>query len=142
MRMVVVLPAPLGPMKPYTSPFSSLSVSRSRAYNSPYIFVRSRVSIMSAILVCLLWHGLPTVPLCRPQVSKTKWRPSVPPVAQSGDRATTGDESAFARHRQDHADVGVLHQMGAQVGPRLVAAWDGPQPQMRRQPLVVGGGQR
>src|SRR5262245_16007382 len=46
MRMVVVLPAPLGPMNPYTSPFSSFSVSRLRAYRSPYIFVRSRVSIM------------------------------------------------------------------------------------------------
>src|SRR5262249_285813 len=35
-----------GPMKPYTSPFSSLIVSRSRAYRSPYILVKSRVSIM------------------------------------------------------------------------------------------------
>src|SRR5437763_11848988 len=50
MRMVVVLPAPLGPMKPYTSPFSSFSVSRLRAYRSPYIFVRSRVSIMGQSL--------------------------------------------------------------------------------------------
>src|SRR5438046_185175 len=49
MRMVVVLPAPLGPMNPYTSPRSSLSVSRFRAYRSPYIFVRSRVSIMSFV---------------------------------------------------------------------------------------------
>src|SRR6516162_576865 len=46
MRIVVVLPAPLGPMKPYTSPRSSFSVSRFRAYSSPYIFVRSRVSII------------------------------------------------------------------------------------------------
>src|SRR5262249_26006105 len=55
MRMVVVLPAPLGPMKPYTSPFSSLSVSRFRAYRSPYILVRSRVSIIGSILGAL--HG-------------------------------------------------------------------------------------
>src|SRR5262245_4157237 len=47
MRMVVVLPEPLGPMKPYTSPRSSLIVSRFRAYRSPYILVRSRVSIMA-----------------------------------------------------------------------------------------------
>src|SRR6266480_4294339 len=46
LRMVVVLPAPLGPMKPYTSPRSSFSVRRLSAYNSPYIFVRSRVSII------------------------------------------------------------------------------------------------
>src|SRR5262249_61448113 len=47
MRMVVVLPEPLGPMNPYTSPRSSLIVSRLRAYRSPYILVRSRVSIMN-----------------------------------------------------------------------------------------------
>src|SRR6185503_12536669 len=47
MRMVVVLPAPLGPMNPYTSPRSSLRVSRLSAYRSPYIFVRSRVSIIT-----------------------------------------------------------------------------------------------
>src|SRR4051794_17328840 len=46
MRMVVVLPAPFGPMNPYTSPWSSLSVSRSSANSSPYFFVRSRHSIM------------------------------------------------------------------------------------------------
>src|SRR6516162_3397811 len=46
MRMVVVLPAPLGPMNPYTSPRSSLIVRRFSAYRSPYIFVRSRVSII------------------------------------------------------------------------------------------------
>src|SRR5262249_17095342 len=51
MRMVVVLPAPLGPMNPYTSPRSSLIVRRLRAYRSPYILVRSRVSIMSESVV-------------------------------------------------------------------------------------------
>jgi len=40
MRMVVVFPAPFGPMKPNTSPLSSLRVSRSRAYRSPYFLVR------------------------------------------------------------------------------------------------------
>src|SRR5262245_4812828 len=48
MRMVVVLPAPLGPMNPYTSPRSSLIVKRFSAYRSPYIFVRSRVSIIES----------------------------------------------------------------------------------------------
>src|SRR5262245_18645883 len=51
MRMVVVLPAPLGPMNPYTSPRSSLIVSRLRAYRSPYILVRSRISIMNGARV-------------------------------------------------------------------------------------------
>src|SRR3954454_5465867 len=51
MRMVVVLPAPLGPMNPYTSPGSSRRVSRSRAYRSPYFLVRSRVSIMRVLRV-------------------------------------------------------------------------------------------
>ena len=45
--MVVVLPAPLGPMKPNTSPLSSLIDSDLTANSSPYFFVRSRVSIMS-----------------------------------------------------------------------------------------------
>src|SRR5690349_9158011 len=44
--MVVVLPDPFGPMKPYTSPRSSLSDSRSTANKSLYFFVRSRHSIM------------------------------------------------------------------------------------------------
>ncbi len=43
--MVVVLPAPLGPMKPNTSPLSSLIDSDLTANSSPYFFVRSRVSI-------------------------------------------------------------------------------------------------
>src|SRR5262249_37924555 len=55
MRMVVVLPAPFGPMKPYTSPGSSRSVSRSRAYRSPYFLVRSRVSIMGYFQLSILF---------------------------------------------------------------------------------------
>ena len=43
--MVVVLPAPLGPMKPNTSPFCRLSSSDLMAYRSPYFLVRSWVSI-------------------------------------------------------------------------------------------------
>ena len=46
-RIVVVLPAPLGPMKPNTSPCSSVRLSRLRANSSPYFFVRSWVSIMA-----------------------------------------------------------------------------------------------
>src|SRR5262249_2850473 len=36
-----------------------------------------------------LWHGLPTVPPARPQVSLFCWRPAVGGVAWSGDQATT-----------------------------------------------------
>ena len=42
--MVVVFPAPLGPMKPRICPRSTEIVSRSSATNLPYFFVRSRVS--------------------------------------------------------------------------------------------------
>ena len=46
--MVVVLPAPLGPMKPNTSPRSSLRSILRIANRSPYFLVRSRVSIISS----------------------------------------------------------------------------------------------
>src|SRR3712207_3107216 len=50
MRMVVVLPAPFGPMKPNRSPrfrFKSIDLI---ANSSPYFFVRSRVSIMKVLV--------------------------------------------------------------------------------------------
>src|SRR5262249_59475575 len=37
-----------------------------------------------------LWHGLPTVPRSRPQVSSGLGRPAVGPVGWSGDQPTTG----------------------------------------------------
>src|SRR5580700_8028419 len=47
MRMVVVLPAPLGPRKPKTSPLS-MARSRSRtAVNSPYFLLRCSNAIMT-----------------------------------------------------------------------------------------------
>src|SRR5688572_27341487 len=46
MRMVVVLPAPFGPRKPKISPAAASRVSRSTAVKSPYLFVRSRISII------------------------------------------------------------------------------------------------
>ena len=45
-RIVVVLPAPLGPMKPNTSPRLSFRSIDLMANSSPYFFVRSRVSII------------------------------------------------------------------------------------------------
>src|SRR5258708_725326 len=45
MRIVVVLPAPLGPIKPKTSPFLRSNSSDLMANSSPYFFVRSWVSI-------------------------------------------------------------------------------------------------
>src|SRR5215217_4125368 len=53
-RMVVVFPAPFGPMNPNTSPCSSFKVSRSRAYRSPYFLVRSRHSIIGGLVSCEL----------------------------------------------------------------------------------------
>src|SRR5262245_37240763 len=43
--MAVVLPAPLGPMKPKTSPFCRFKSSDLTANSSPYFLVRSLVSI-------------------------------------------------------------------------------------------------
>ena len=46
MRIVVVLPAPFGPMKPNRSPRFKFKLIDLIANNSPYFFVKSRVSIM------------------------------------------------------------------------------------------------
>src|ERR1051325_5351937 len=50
MRMVVVLPAPLGPRKPKISPRSAVSDNRSTAVKSPYFFVRSSITIIGVRL--------------------------------------------------------------------------------------------
>src|SRR5438132_10753442 len=114
MRMVVVLPAPLGPMNPYTSPFSSLSVSRSRAYRSPYIFVRSRVSIMGYPLSgCLS------------------------PLSPEGRGERTDGSLFFRADGHEHPDIRVLDQRPGQGRPRLVAAGQGAEPEVRRQARVV-----
>src|SRR4029078_4093050 len=46
MRIVVVLPAPFGPMNPNRSPRLKFKLIDLMAYNSPYFFVKSRVSII------------------------------------------------------------------------------------------------
>jgi hypothetical protein len=46
MRMVVVLPAPFGPMNPNRSPLFKFKLIDLMAYSSPYFFVKSRVSII------------------------------------------------------------------------------------------------
>src|ERR1043165_1847536 len=46
MRIVVVLPAPLGPMNPNRSPRFRFKLIDLMAYSSPYFFVKSRVSII------------------------------------------------------------------------------------------------
>src|SRR5438270_13142568 len=43
--IVVLLPAPLGPMNPKTSPAASSRLSRSSAVSAPYRLVRSRVEM-------------------------------------------------------------------------------------------------
>ena len=45
-RMVVDLPAPLGPRNPVTRPASAVKVTSSTAVKSPYLFVRESIVIM------------------------------------------------------------------------------------------------
>src|SRR3954462_13290544 len=51
MRMVVVLPAPLGPMNPNRSPRLKFKLIDLMANNSPYFFVKSRVSIIEKLSI-------------------------------------------------------------------------------------------
>jgi len=46
-RIVVVFPAPFGPRKPYTVPWSTVRLSPSTAISVPNRFVSSRVSMAS-----------------------------------------------------------------------------------------------
>src|SRR5512134_1492497 len=50
MRMVVVLPAPFGPRKPRTSPFSTRNETPSTAVVRPYLLVRLSTSIIRPFL--------------------------------------------------------------------------------------------
>ncbi len=45
-RMVVDLPAPLGPRNPVTRPASAVKVTSSTAVKPPYLFVRESIVIM------------------------------------------------------------------------------------------------
>src|SRR3954467_15505995 len=49
MRMVVVLPAPFGPMNPNRSPRFKFKLIDLIANKSPYFFVKSRVSIIEKL---------------------------------------------------------------------------------------------
>jgi len=49
-RIVVVLPAPLGPMKPKTSPRSTVRSSSSTAVSDPKRFVSPTVSTTDALM--------------------------------------------------------------------------------------------
>src|SRR5690349_17047532 len=49
-RMVVVLPAPLGPRKPVTRPGWQVKLTSSTAVNAPYFFVRPSTVIMGVTL--------------------------------------------------------------------------------------------
>src|SRR5689334_6994875 len=46
MRMVVVLPAPLGPRKPWISPGSTERLTPSTAVNDPYLLTSASTAIM------------------------------------------------------------------------------------------------
>src|SRR5688572_13516481 len=50
-RMVVVLPAPLGPSRPKTSPCWIVRSSESTAVKSPYLLVRPRARIAGAAVL-------------------------------------------------------------------------------------------
>jgi hypothetical protein len=52
MRIVVVLPAPLGPMNPKMCPASTEMDNESKAVNSPYRFVNAFVSTTGAFATC------------------------------------------------------------------------------------------
>src|SRR3954447_7941913 len=69
MRIVVDLPAPLGPRKPVTTPGSTVNVRPSTAVLSPYRFVRPSALIMSATSGDAVRHALGErygVPAARP----------------------------------------------------------------------------
>src|SRR4051812_10436570 len=92
MRMVVVLPAPLGPMKPYTSPCCSSSVSRFSAYSSPYILVRSCVLIIAVVFLPSPLGGEAGGEGTGPFV--TRCPPSPQPLSPGGERGKKGGRVA------------------------------------------------
>src|SRR5712671_2797011 len=49
MRMVVVLPAPFGPRKPWISPLDTSRLTPSTAVNDPYFFTRPSTRIMDLL---------------------------------------------------------------------------------------------
>src|SRR4051812_3371943 len=62
MRRVVVLPAPFGPRKPYTSPLRTLMLTESTASRSPYFLLRSCVSRTSSFMTStVVADGVPVV---------------------------------------------------------------------------------
>src|SRR5262249_18688477 len=69
-----------------------------------------------------LWHGLPTVPRARPQVSRALRRPAVRPVARSGDQATTGGDCCAGRGAPGAKREREKRTMTATT-PRWVHAW-------------------
>ena len=52
-RMVVDLPAPLGPRKPVTRPGLAVNVTSSTAVKRPYFFVRESIVIMAQSLASI-----------------------------------------------------------------------------------------
>src|SRR5262245_44991890 len=90
--MVVVFPAPFGPMKPRIWPRPTESVSRSRASNDPYFFVSSRVSTSG-----------PSLPISLPRHFQTD-RFDLPGGPAFLDRHIQGQSAAFVEFQQARID--------------------------------------
>ena len=52
MRIVVVLPDPLGPMNPYTAPSGTTSERSSTALTAPNVFVTDEISTAAMLRQC------------------------------------------------------------------------------------------
>src|ERR1700733_16106307 len=89
--MVVVLPAPLGPMTPKTSPLSSFIDRDFTAKRSPYFFVKSRVSITS-----LSWRSGSILASRFYQVAVR---------SRSASMGTVSASSSIGRFHRDHITV-------------------------------------
>src|SRR5262245_10270814 len=99
MRMVVVLPAPFGPMKPQISPGATRNATRSTARSAPKDFVISRTSRLLIPGTARLQPGSSSFPSHRRiQTAEPGWSPAVP--GRERDSSSPG----LALDRQDPED--------------------------------------
>src|SRR5436309_2495268 len=87
MRMVVLLPAPLGPRNPTICPLGTSKLTRSTARTWPYAFVRSLTEITDQFLrtPAPRWHSAPKPPpppadfmRCPPTCCNRNGPPAIP----------------------------------------------------------------
>jgi hypothetical protein len=97
MRMVVVLPAPLGPRKPKTSPTSTPKESPSRARREPYSFERSLVStILMALPAPRTLRGRELPPERQPGPDQSRYD------QRQGKYGCSGGREVAVRGVQEH----------------------------------------